>query len=233
MAENEVPKEDIIKREEVAPLTGAITGNTTPIGQQEIQRFSIPEEKYQPVGIGLKRTSIKTKKDFILGGSLFASLPSVSLGNTVTETILGRYPFEKFAFYKDMLLRLCASGSFTTVDAADVVQIAVGLFPSRQTIGSAVSGTPVAAAGILSTAGVVTSKGWWAEAWTGILDVGTIDGFADTSIHGSFNGNMKESSASGAYNDGTVHDLCIYAFWNQATVGTTISLTQMFIEQLR
>lgn len=198
-----------------------------------VSGFDVPEGKYQPVGIPIKRTNSKTKKDFILGGTVHSQLPIQTVSNTITSTVVAVYPFEKFAFYEGNTIRTTIAGSYGTTTGTDTVQVVVGFFNTRQTVGSAISGTPIAAAAVTSPATPTGNYSWNAYSLTIIRGVGTANGFIDTRIHGSFNGAGDDSAGAEAFDDSEPHDLVVYVTWDAADSNNTITLRQFVVEVIR
>ena len=213
--------------EEQKPLKEA----RDPFSEQVLPPFLEPERdalyrRMVPVETATPGRSIKLRDLFTLGGTLVADATGVTVTASVvstTETDLKSFRFFKDEFYRGMLIKITAFGTYTSDGTRTVtLKIGNGLAPTTEW-NSAVS-----------TAASTTDAPWHIE-WYGIIGTIGASGTVEAQMRSKINNVNKDdaNNATIALNTRQTNNFALTATWSANNSGNAITVRQWIVEVLR
>ena len=177
------------------------------------------------------RKFMKLHPDFLISGVIEADSTVTTVSSSASETNLDTYTIPLNSISRNdsvtetagNVIRISASGTYSTANATDTVTIRVGNGSAPTTEWNS----------MISTAASVTTQPW-NLVWTGIFSAIGSSGTLEAQMTGRINNVNKDDPNTATLTVSTVANivLAITAQWSNALSGNTISIRQFLIELL-
>lgn len=178
-----------------------------------------------PINEPMVRRSAKLRDNFVVGGTSSVSTTTTTVSTDshgTTETNLTTYTLNAGELYKKMVLRLTATGTYTS-DATRTVTVRVGS-------GSA----PTTEWNSMSTTAAAATNAPWSLTFYGIVATIGTSGTLEAQLLGNMNNVSKNDANTATVSINTTGQItvAVTAQWSDTTAGNSLTMRQMVLEIL-